>query len=464
MQLSASVLMARLSLCAARGAVAVAVPAVLCGAAPLLAQVSGSVPTSPSLPPALPSSSTGASTSVVVDPNRVYGDDSPAFSPFAILGGFGVDITASMATEFDDNVARADDDRPLRFGLVSRSDFIFRPDVAVAVNRGIGRQSLFLNANLGKAYHARNTLLDRENIGIGGGLAWRLGTRCAGTLQGGWRQRGAQYASFIDVIPTTNTSARFSVSASCPTAGGLTPNISYDYSDTRNETDPEFVNAIDRSFSNVRSQGINGGLSYRLSTRGEIGVQGQWRDSVFPNQFLPTGEENGSKITGANAFANYRLSSSLSVNGSIGFSKVKPKAPLAEAFSGSVWNLGMNYSGPKLGAQLSAGRSVNGSGGGFANYSISKFFSGSVSYRASSRLSADAGVSISNNDMRGIAVIPVTNAIRDMKTNRYFIGADYRMNRILAFSLDLRHQNRTTDPDDFGFKSNTITLSARANF
>ncbi len=428
-------------------------------ATPALAQ--SGVGTSPSLPPPLPSTQP-PDTNVIADTSRVYGDDSDVFFPFQLLGGFGVDIRAALLTRYSDNVARTDDDIPLRPGLHSRSDWSIEPSMSLSARRPLGRQALFANFSVGRRFYFRNTLLDNNNMAAGGGLQWQLGGRCGGTVQGGWTQRGTQFASFLDVVPSRTSTVRASINASCASAGGLSMNVGADYADVSNHTDDDLPQSLNRRYADVHSTGVNGGLGYRLSNRGEIGVQGQWRRSKFPHQLLPTGEPSENTITGVNGYAKYRLGRSIAVHGSLGYSRVKQKFQPDNAFSGTVWEAGVDYTGPRLGASVATGRSVNGSSGGFANYSISKFTNATVSYRANSRLSASAGFSHRDNDIGQSYVVPGFELVDNRTLDRYFVGADYRMNRIFSFSLDYSHQRMRTNIEEFRYRENSVVFGIRA--
>jgi len=403
-----------------------------------------------------------APTTVVVDQGRVFGDDAPMAGGLDVLAGIGLNISAGLVTEWNDNIRRLDENFVPDDGT-SRSDWRFTPTVAVSAGRPIGRQQLFLNAGLGRDFYARNTILDKNRVNVGGGLAWNLGQRCNGRLQGSWSKRGTQFASFAEVIPSTQETSAFFASATCQTAGRLVGSASYSSSNTRNRTDDSLPNAPDRSFADVDSDSISASIAYAL-TRGQVGVSGNWGNYEFPNQVLFSGETNGNKIQGYNLFANYRIGSSLQANASIGYSKVEPTSVLSQDFSGNVWSLGLNYSGPRLGAGISTGRSVNGSGGGNSNFSIGTFYNMNVSYRANDRLAASAGYARSNTDYRGVIAIPGTQPINSAIMDRFFIGADYRLNRLLSFGVDLNHQKRSSKPDTFSYDATSVIMSVRANF
>ena len=413
------------------------------------------------LPPPLPTPPTPAPT-VMVDQGRVFGDDAPFASGLDVLAGFGFNISAGLRTEYNDNIRRLEDDAIVAPGA-SRSDFRFTPTVAVSAGRSLGRQQIFLNAGLGRDFYVRNTILDKNRVNVGGGLAWRLGQRCNGRVQGSWRKRGTQFDSFAEVIPSTQETVSFFTSATCQTAGRLVGSASYSRSNTKNRTDSSQPDFLDRSFANVNSDSINASVAYAL-TRGQVGVSGNWGNFDYPNQILLNGETNGTSIQAYNVFANYRIGTSLQANASVGHSKVDPKSPFAQEFSGNVWNVGLNYSGPRLGGSIGAGRSVNGSSGGNSNFSIGKFYSMDVNYKANDRLSAAAGYRRSSTEYRGVLIIPGTQPINDAELDRFFVGTDYRLNRLLTFGLDLNHQKRSSNPGTFSYDATAVIFNMRASF
>lgn len=402
-------------------------------------------------------------TGVSADPYRVFGDDAPVFAALGVLGGIGMDISASLSTEYSDNIARVGEGEDISARYRSKDDWIFRPGVNFGFNKPVGRQKLFFGAGLGRNIYARNTSLNSNRLSLTGGAALSLGTRCGGEVKGGYSNRGTQLGAFEEVIPSTQIRVSFGANASCRTPGGLTGSVGYSYSKSTNEThDP--LGEVDRSFADVNSNSVSGSLGYALGARGQVGIQGAWNNNKYPNQLLPTGGSNENEVVSGSLFASYRVGSSISASASIGKSEVRTNVPGTSPFSGGTWNLGVNYSGPRIGASLSTGRSVNGGSGGSANYSIGTFFNASTSYRLNDRASASAGFASSNSDYSGYDALPETEELRSSKSRRFFIGADYRMTRIFSFSLDLNHQKRSSDPDGFNYDENSVILGIRAKF
>lgn len=451
---------ARLRLMAPQLALAVA----LLGAASAQAQIvpPGVAPPAPIVPRPL-TTPEGVPISTVADPLRVYGDDAPLLSGLDILSGLGLRVGAQVVTEYNDNIARVGSGVAMGSRYKSKDDWSIRPSINLSGGHAIGRQTLFFSGVMGRDYYLNNTNLNRNRIGLNGGLDWVLGSRCRGRLQGGFMRRGTQFGVFEEVVPSSQKRWSMHAGGTCQTATGLSVNLGYDRHSVRNSTDDP-LGMIDRSFADLDSQRMTGGIGYPIGNRGQIGVQGQWQEQEYINQYLPNGRRNGTNSYGANIFGSYRLGPSFNVTGGIGRSWVRPKHGLVDTFSGTTWNLGLNYTGPKLGANISTGRSANGSTGGASNYNIGKFLNTSVNYRANDRLNLVAGYSHDTLDYRGFSLIPETEPVRNSRMNRYFVGADYRLNRMMSMSLGYRHQQRKTRPTGHDYSQNIVTLTARAAF
>lgn len=397
---------------------------------------------------------------VVDDPNRVFADEGPVFAPLEIVGALGLRPFASLVAEYDNNIARLGDGEQLSGRFNSKSDWIFRPSIGVSAERPIGQQRLFARATLGRTYHARNTQLDSNRINLGGGLGFVLGSRCGGQLSAGYSKRDSLIGGFDDAAAATSESSTFGSTLSCSTVSGLTGSVGYSRGKRRNKTDDP---SIDRSFADANFQSLNGSIGYRVGARGQVGVSAGWSENIYPNQLI-LGEQNSNEIQSLSLFGSYRIGSTLRADASIGQTKVSSPVPGSTSFSGGTWNLGVAYSGNRIGANLSTGQSVQGGGNQAANFSIARNFLASASYRLNDSMSVAAGYTHSNQDFRGTSLIPETQSLSTSTTDRVFIGADYRLSRLLSFSVDLNHQRRSTEPASFGFKSTSILFGIRTRF
>jgi hypothetical protein len=432
------------------GALGAAVCAVVLSAAPAAAQINA--PIQPAPPPG----------TTVDNPYRVFGDDAPVFAALGVLGALGLSTRVTAEAEYSDNVARQADGEELSTSFQSREDWIFRPSVALRAQREVGRQQLFATGSIGRIIYSRNSFLNSNNFAVGGGAGLSIGSRCGGQLRFGYSNRGAQRADFEEVEYTQREQTTFISSLTCSTSTGISGTVSYDRNRSSNSSNSQ--STTDRSFADVRSQSVGGSLGYQLGSRGQVGVQTRLSWSEYPNQPLITGGINSTEVRTLGIYGSYRVGTSIRATASYGITKVNPNAPGTQDFSGSTWNLGASYSVNRLGANLNFGRGVNASQGGSSNYSVSTNLRASATYRLNDRISTAAGFSRTDSDFRGFDQVPETEAIRNSKTDRVFIGADYRLRRIFSFYTDLSHQKRTSSPANFNYNENSITLGLRANF
>lgn len=426
----------------------------LLSAAPVTAQVN--------LPPMVFQPPTAGT--VVNDPNRVYGDDAPVFAGLGVLGAMGLNFNADLNTSYRDNVANVPTGGTLSPRFQSKDDWIFRPSVGVHADREFGRARVFASGSLGRTIYASNSQLNSNRMSLGGGVAMPIGRPCNATLRMGWSKRDTQSGQFDEVVPATQDSRTFNGGLSCQTLGGLVGSASYSQGSVRNQPLEYGDIEADRSYADVRTKQVSGSLGYSLTQRGQVGVQASWSENIYPNQVLLTGETNGNKVRSMAVYGSYRVGNSIMATASLGKTNLSSSVPGSTDFSGSTWNVGLSYGGRRLGANLSAGRGVNGGSGGQANYSISSNIGGSATYRLNDRMSVATGYSWGRSDYEGSSEFPVTGAINQRTSNQFFVGADYSLNRLLSFGLDYNHSNRSSSPSGFSYKVNTISLAARARF
>jgi hypothetical protein len=397
---------------------------------------------------------------VVNNPYRVFGDEGPDFAPLSIVGALGIRPTASMIFQYDSNLARQPDGAPLPGRFKSKSDLIFRPSVGLTAERNVGRHRVFGSVGIGRAIHARNSQLDSNRFNVGGGIGFVLGNSCGGQLDAGYSKRDLLIGGFDEAADATAESTTFGGSLNCSTISGISAGVAYNQGTRTNRSDEP---TIDRSFADANFRSASGTLGYRVGQRGQVGVSAAWSENRFPNQ-LVLGQENQVEVKSLSLFGTYRIGSVLNVNGSIGQTRVSSATPGSQDFSGNIWNIGIGYAGPRIGANISTARSVNGGGQQAANLSVSQSFNASATYRLNDSMGLSAGYSRADQDFISTALVPESNVSNSFVNDRIFIGADYRMARLLSFSLDLNHQRRTSDPDTFNFKSTSIIFGVNARF
>lgn len=444
------------------------------GSSPALAQMPPSIPAQPAIPdvvtrPVAPATGpsaplpgfpgTGPARGVVDDPSRIFGDD--ALDPVgldllgAVIGGFGLSFGAAVSTEYNSNFARLQGDEPLPGAFESKSDWRVTPIATGEIARPIGRQRIFARGRVGYDFFLRNSNFNRARLGIDGGLDWRLGSRCSGLVSGGWGRRAVRATDFAQFTAGNQASSNYGVTAGCSLASGLGFNAGVQRDFLRNEQDF-------RQFADVDSTAINGSVFYAIGQRGNVSINGFLASNEFPGQLLPDGSTNGLDIKGLSLGATYSFGQNLRANLQLGRSWIDPENPLGESTSGTTWTLGLTYAGPRLGANLSYSRNFAANRAGFIGAQQVTSYLASVTYRANEQLNASAGFARARQDF-GIVndvIGPVPQF--DVTDNRFFVGANYDLNRLLSLSADVNHVKRKTTPPQFGFDMTRVGLTLRA--
>lgn len=381
---------------------------------------------------------------------QLLGDDAGDPFGFGIVATLGLKVSGSLTTEYTDNVRRA-----RRAGVDGNgSDWRFKPDLRLSGGHRLGPHMLFFESAVGRDYYARNTWLDRSRFRGSGGVQWVLGSRCGGRFQADYSVRATEYNDFEDVVSSRRKRTTLMAAATCQTSSGLKASLDYGYMKAKN-------NLQSRSYADVYSHSVNAGLGYAFSYRGDVGVRFGWIDATNPNQdFGPFGV-GGTRIRSVSSYASYRLGSSLTVNGGLGYTKAKPRVDFGQGFSGVTWNAGLQYRVNRISLRGTAARSVSSGRGGQSNLTVSRSYGLNAGYNAGDRLSFNAGYQHSKSGYRGTGIIADPSGVRGYNSDNWHAGANYRLNRLVTTSLNYRHRKRTSNLSDYGYSTNTVGLTVR---
>lgn len=390
----------------------------------------------------------------VVEPDEVglFGDDADSFAGLNVLTGFGLRFGASSSFIWTDNFRRA------AAGAPRRSEVRIVPSASLSAGHPLGRQALYLNANVGWTFHMRSPQFDSERIGVGGGLQWRLGTACAGALDLGWSRQQAQFDLFDEVRPSIQSRLGASFGGRCNAPGRFI--TSFGVSTGRFRYD-----GGQREFANADSFGVNGGIGYPVGLAMVVGVNAGWNENSFPNQILLTGETLKTESVSVGGYVQYRVGPFLNLSGSVGWSEVTSNSPFQPGFDGVTWNVGAAYGSGRLGFRLGAGRSVSGGDGRFGNVAVLDSISAVATYVSPGGVRFSGGYARSkrNNRVSPLLVPPEFVGV-DTVDNRLFASAGTRLFRFLSASLSANYVTRDSNRFDFQSDSTTITLNLRTAF
>lgn len=375
--------------------------------------------------------------------------------------GRRIDVAVTGGVTFDDNVARASEQRARQTGLVAE-DLVFRPAVSVDVFLPLGGQSLALRGSAGYDIHARNTRLDRERVQLGSTLGLRFG-RCDGSVNGVFRRQQTDLSNLAfgnpflvgNQVRNTETFTTVTGSLACGSRIGFRPTGSVTQSFGRNS------NNFYR-FSNFDSTSVTAGVEYSGPGFGTLTVYGGYTNSNYPNRrFLLGPGRDGFETKTISARLQRQIGARLSGSIEGGYTDVSSKRAGSRGFSGLTASADLVARvNDRLQVSGALARQVNASNVLGAEYVISRLISLGASYAVSERMTVDAGAAWNARDLRGSPLLAIPT-IGDDRTSTIHAGVRYGFPRRLQLSVRAERARRNADFDVFDYTSNRAIVSAR---
>ena len=380
-------------------------------------------------------------------------------------------IRAAVDASYDSNAFGLSDeaiDRGLAFGR-TKSDFQITPSLLLDIYQPFGRQSAFLRGQIGYDFYMRNSQLNRERIGLNGGVNLQVLRACSTTISGDYsRQRSNAGDIFaVSPIPTVtrvNTEERKSigVDASCSGAIGISPTFGYRHSETRNSSD--FFKLND---SNQDS--FDASIGYQRPSLGRIAIYGSYAEGEYisrnilglPN-VIPGIPADGVKSYSAGARFERDIGSRASGAISVGFSWVDPKAIFSRKFRGNTYALSFSLRpSDRLSLDLAASRSADLSNTVFATFALTQNYSINGTYRLNGKTAVNFGSSYQKRDYRQNAnAIDNAAVVSNDEFIRAYGGVIYDLNRRVRLNGLFSQQRRKSDNSFFNYNNTTVSVGA----
>lgn len=409
------------------------------------------------------------------------GDDAPiengALSAVAsVLGGFRVDAT--MNTLYDSNIFRLGQGFPPRAGR-SKPDVRVSPVVTLSYGTAIGRQQLFLSGLVGRDIYVENTDRNRNHYGLNGGLNWRLGGRCSGTIDGDYSSRQQLLSEVSSSSQNVQQLLSYGGSATCRSATGISVGGDIHRNTTRN-------NDLNRKPFDSSSTSFSPQLSYGSPTLGEFSLSGSLNHVKYPNR--PVLDSNhdvqaeGIDIRSGRFGYQRGLGGRLSANFGVSYYDVTPRprdvllpiipglpflAPVSRKSNSNLgYDLGLNYnSGSRLTAALTARKSAQASVNVGAQYQVIQAISGTIDYQLNRSVTANTGVTYTQRDYKNsFASVPEPLRRLQDKITRAYVGLSYSPGSRYTVSGEVAYQDRSSRPVEYSFHSVAALLRLRVGF
>lgn len=291
-----------------------------------------------------------------------------------------MEIRPSVQLVYDDNVFRVSEG----FNLSGRprDDIRVTPSVAGDISLPVGRQTLFLNGQVGYDFFKNNDQLDRERIALAGGAELRAGRACSATVTGRYSRQQTDFANVLATvaIPNATEQRTLDVQGRCAGTVGLTPSFGFTRTLVRNSS--ELFEPLD-----VNSTTYQVGLGYQRPSLGVVSLYGTYTDTSFVNRsFLVPGDpdpiEDGVESYSAGISFERQIGTRITGTLSFGHTWVNPKLDQTVSFRGLSYAAGIAIrASDDLRVNIDAARTVDVQNIVVASYSITDFVGMTGSYQ-----------------------------------------------------------------------------------
>ena len=413
-------------------------------------------------------------------------DDRPARSSTSVspIDGQGFRIGASLRTYYDSNIIRLGDGFS-QSDTRSKGDFRFTPSVDLAVGQPVGRQQLFIGAQVGRDFYAKNSRLDRNRYSIGGGAILRAGRSCTGSITGEYKRRQSLLSESSGRGDNTQEVIDYGAAADCAPVSGIGLGGSVNRQMTNNQN-------IERSIQDSRETNLEGHLNFGAPLIGTFTAGGSLSRFDYPNRDLFVAGPDGNLLTTSDKLDLYSahvgfsraVGTRLSVSAQGSYVKVKPKpenvinliqddngitfpilSPRA-GYSGPGYNLSIDYhTGVRLSASLSGGRNITSSPNVAARLDIHDDIGLVVNYKLGAAISTSIGANYDRRQYRGgFATVADPIARTRDSIKRVFAQATYAPRPLYGIDFEVGHQKRTSNPSQYNFSSTSASVTLRVKF
>lgn len=368
-----------------------------------------------------------------------------------------LDFGVQAQVEHNSNVARSSKAEADLRG-VSRADTLFTPSATIDLVVPVGRQSVFARGGVGYAFYDKNTQLNRERIDLSSGVSSRFGP-CVPNIMIGYTRGLNDYddptlGENVENVRETKTLSG-GVNCTRPTGIGLVLSASKDWID--NSTPFLKTSDAERSSAMV-------GLTYGRPALGTLTVFGSRDQTTYPNRIF----DDGYDMTAIGLTFQRQLGARIEGTATVSRNLVDSHAPSflgggneqsTTAYSGSL----TYRASSRLRFIGSFDRAVTPTSSVGSNYDVSESYRLSSTYEVGSRIVLNAGVRRVKRDAETPVVLPLVQ-LTDSTVDSVFGSVRYKQSDRLSFVLSAGHEVRTANAPQFEYTNNRIGISADVSF
>jgi hypothetical protein len=370
----------------------------------------------------------------------------------------GIELSASLRTQYDTNVARSSEAIAQARGL-EREDVRISPSLQLRVSQPAGPHLFSLTGVAGRDFHLRNSILGRENLQARAGVNSQWG-RCRTGLEGSISRRQSDLEDiFLGPVDNAETAKGVFLTASCPRPAGLYPSARLTYQ----ESDNSQVLRQDADSNTVEAEAA---VNYGRPSFGEAALFARFGETRFPNRgpgtgFAGTDDQYQVRSVGIRYTRNLGSLIRGTANGEY-TSVDRPGS--RRGFQGFTYGASLQIRPlQRIRSTISAQRAVEPSRRIGLSNSVTKSFRGEVAYTLSPRVEFAAGGSIRDRNYELAGPTAPVLLTRE-ETKGLFASMRIGLHDRLALEFDAQREKRETNAPGFGYTSSRVGMTARVNF
>ncbi|NJS13570.1 MAG: outer membrane beta-barrel protein [Sphingopyxis sp.] len=361
------------------------------------------------------------------------------------------ELRFDLGATAESNIARSSALLAQQRGL-ERDDFVVTPTVNLNLARQLGRAEVMVNGQLGYSFHAKNTELNRERIGVNVSAELPLSIcRISPTFGIQRRQSDLRDVVFVPNVGVENaknaeTTQRYGITVGCGRSPGLQPFVGVDYERADNS------NPL-RERAEYDATTLRGGLRYASPALGEVSIYGSQRSVDLSPVGAPVGTDNSYRFEQISADFRRDIGTRITTKASLGYGKISSNNALVSGFSGVVWNVDVSaLIGASMRLAVGTGREVGNSQSSDASFVVTKPHRVRLEYAFSDRAHFDGGLLYTQKRFgyRGAQpVLAITNEERQL----YDAGLALDVGRNLTVRVYGGHERRNANGTFFDYRA-----------
>ena len=385
---------------------------------------------------------------------------SPAFGQSQAVAV--TEISFDLIGVYEDNIPRSSDLLAQQRGL-EQEDFTLSPTLSLNIVRLIGTTEVEVRGQVGYVFHANNSELDRERIGLNARAEVPLGP-CRIEPEAGLQRRQSDLRDIVflpavgaNAIENTETVQRYGVSLACGRNPGLQPYAGITYEKAENSS-------VLRERAEYESTTYRGGVRYSSAALGEVSLYGSRKSTSLSPLAFAAGGDTSYNFDEVGAEIKREIGSRVQATASVGYGRIDSDNIFINSFKGLTWNLELTaLIGANLRVTAGTGREVGNSLASDAGFVVSTPHRVRLEYAFSERARFDLGGGITKRRF-GYDVVPGPFAITDETLRRVDGGLSYDLGRRFNVRLFAGHERRSANGTLFDYSASFAGASIGLRF